>query len=317
MMYFSIALINPKDGSFTLDTMTSLVKNTMKSILPIEFIDYSTFKKHTESKPTPLYIMEKKNIDRMEEVMDIKMMKDVYKSTGIKLGSYCASIDQAVDPRFMILDVHLVNIENVGKRFLVRLAHSKILPVSTYLIMNKFAATMPANQFIIDVFVVAPEKNCDIESYAHWENGRLQEHGVTRVNSGIIGKYTKTKMISINDILGTMDNNIDVLMAQYDLAEYEDMLAAYKSSKDFMEKAKLTESREYRETIGQVKDTERRVADCRQAVTKEPNVVSSYIRIYNPRELEKYQIREVNFTDQVQRDFWGNLGSGDQNAKKE
>lgn len=302
-MYFQVLTVNTKDIKLTLDKMNEIVRKIVSDVLPATYIDYATFKKSTESKPIPLYIMDRKNEERNAMIVDVSSMKKSFVSKA-KVGDYTAPLDQSFNPRFMILDTHDINDVDGKESFAIRIMMNANLPISHSMLLDAAAKRVSAQGLIATVFVVGQELNAKIEYVGRWENSRRVLGDMKPNGSGLIGKYTAEARISVNKMLSMMDNNIDKLMAPRDLVELEALLAAHVSSKEFMDNNGLSDTPEYHETTAQIKEVKEDVAKCHNLTKDDPKVISNYIKIYDPRQLEKYKVRELNLNSGMQSEVW-------------
>ena len=302
-MHFSALTINTKGKETSLEDMSKNVQGAVSAAIPVSYIDYATFKKSTESKPIPLYIMENKNNVRANMMRDVDTMKNAFRAKA-KFVDYTAPIDQSFNPRYMVLDVHDIHTDDSNEQFAIRIMMSKRVPISHALLLDHIAASLSTTDVITTVFVVGAEANVSIEYVSRWGNGQLIHKDMGPEGSKIIGKYTNSSNISINKILSIMDDNIDRLMSPKDLVELEAMMRAFQKSREFMEGNRLNETPEYYESVGQIKDTENQIRDCQALLKENPNVISSYIRVYDPRELAKFKVRDINTGQGAQHKEW-------------
>jgi hypothetical protein len=294
-MLFSILTINTKKSGASHEEVNKYIKKCIEEVIPIKYTDYGTFKSATESAPVPLYIMDIKNKDKSNNFSSIEDVKENVKPTELAL-SYTSPTSNS-NPRYMVLDLHKISHEQTGNDYALRLEINDKLPISKLSLMSAIAAKI-SREYIVTVFTICKELNGNIECVIRYENTNPVYSAVTREGTGIIGKYTKDNNMSINKILATMDDNIEVLMAPRDLEEYESMLTAFKSSLEYMgADDSLKDSPEYHETKQEVANVVAQVEKVQKLVVKEPQVISSYIRVYDPTKLAEFQMRKIQFKD--------------------
>lgn len=304
MNQFSVIAINPKD-QVSHDVMNDVVKLCVSKVLPVSYVDYDVFRKGTSEKSVPLFIMTPRNDNRVEQKNEFGSLKGKFNPV-LMAGNYSAPMTNPSNPRYGILDVHSVSVENKGIRFMIRISMNKIIPLSYYKINSEIARLLSMQMSCI-LFNLGDEANCTIEAVDVWNSGHNDYHCLTRAGTGLIGKYTTQNKISINEMLRQMDDNIEKLMASKDLVEYEEMQEIYYKSLEFLEKQGMIESKEYYSTKKQININEMNIQKARKLVTEEPNVTSTYFRIYNPRDLERFKKTEVTLKAGEDVSIWGNL----------
>lgn len=303
MSLFSIMTINPKTDNVTKESLTEEVKKVFETLLPVSYIDYPTFKRGTETSPVSLYIMNKQDKEEMAAAaQDINALKRTFNS-GFKVGSYTTGMSKAFDPRYMVLDVHDISELGYKEVYAIRLLMSEKIPVSHYSILRD-ACNLLSQKYITTLFSVGKESNIKIEAVERYDFGRVTAGAVTRAGSGILGIHTKQWGISINDILKTLDNNIEVMMAPRDLQDLETILHDHLESKKYIQTLPdSAESREMKQVDRDINQVMSELHRIKKFLKEEPKVISSYLRVYDPVKLQKYKVTDVKL-HQNNKEVW-------------
>jgi hypothetical protein len=300
---FSLITLNVKTPNITKEYINDTIQKIVKELLPITYIDYSTFRAGTESNPVSLYIMDKKKDSSVADIKDVQDMKKTFYGKK-SAGKYTAGFDKNFDPRFMVFDVHDISELEYKDKFAFRLLLSEKIPVSQYTILATLAKRL-STEFVSTVFSISQEKNGVIECVTKYDNNNIIHNSISKDGSGVIGNYTKANNISINKILAVLDKNIDILMAPNEIQEYESVLADYKNSYKYLQTLdEEVNSKESLKMRNDIRDIEDILNTLMSHIKETPKVISNYMRVFDPSKLEVFKINEVKFNTN-QKEFWG------------
>lgn len=297
-MKFAIIAINPKDVKITKESLSKETLKLIEAAYPITQIDYSTFKNGTESNPISLYIMQNNSSKSADNMTSLNEFRDAFK-TGIKIGSYKMGAKSRFDFRYLILDTHDITELGYKYKFALRININEKAPLSQYSLLNDIAAKL-SEKYIASSIIVGNEANCEIEGVTSYEYGKKIYSTLTRNGSGAIGQFTAVNKISINTILGKLDENIEVLMAPKDLVEFEEMLKEFEASKKYIQT--LSDSVQTRELVkinNDISDITVELDRIKKNLLKEPKVATYYLKIYDMNILEKFKLSNIKFKEET------------------
>jgi hypothetical protein len=246
--------------------------------------------------------MERKNEELYKKIEEVEALKTTFRPK-LKLGNYSAPLTNDFNPRYGIIDIHKIHINEDQERYAIRIMLHKQIPVSMYLLLSSICQVLSIAT-TIELISVDKEKNCILEVVEKWTSGHIESKSEHPIGRGIIGKYMKENYMSINEILYQMDTNIEVLMAPKDMIELEDMYHLYLSSKEFMEQNGMDNAKEYADALSLVKSCEFDIERTKSLINKPINVNSIYFKIYDPSQLEKFKLREIQITER-KTEIWG------------
>jgi hypothetical protein len=289
--------IDTKDLCPNISMLRNKMIPVLNSVLLAKEIDYVTFKKNTESKPLPLYIMEntiKRDIQSLDSLSDLSKML-----TKHKMFNVVAANDQNINKRYGALDIHQV--PKTRGQYVIRLVLSQNVPVSYAKIFTDIIKDINI-PYIYEVMSIEKHINAVLEVYSKWENMRRTIHQIGLEEDKIIGKHTGNK---INSLVNSMDHNIDVQMAVHDMADLDAALCAFDASKKYMEENGLKDTLECREIYERIEETKDQIEDIKELLAEPDLMQSIYFRLTSPPHLSKYRIETVNIIKRGET--WGKV----------
>ncbi len=301
---FAVLYIKSNAGT-TLKQVGDMMVQTVKSFLKIREVNYSEFQTYTRSKPISRYIMLAKEEAR-KKIEDAKEML----SNGIKykldtnLGGFHAIktkekdvYDHAkmADPSYAIIDVHQIS----ATEFAIMLNRNPGIPIYNHLFLQKIAVKL-CKLFMTAVMAVDDYRGTYIEHLSYYVNGSAVKNVTVPAGAKLMSEFMRLTTIDINNILKTADMNIDILMAPYDLSDYNAILAKQLESKVFMEGMNAHKPNadpmihaDYLALLSELKITEENIGVINQRIRIDPPIDSRYIKFDNPPELEAFAKRPL------------------------
>jgi hypothetical protein len=305
---FTILYVKTKDPD-TLDNMSKLAVNTLKSVHTIREIQYNEFLTYTRSKPIPRYILLAKEEAR-QKIEEAKMQlsnnhkfeinQDLSKFHAIKTNEAdVVDLNNKADPAYAILDTHQVS----PTEFIIILNRNPGIPIFNFLLLRKLASRI-SKMYMTAVMSVDDFKNMFVEHLSYFSSGTITRDITVPLGHSLLTEFKNKTSIDINDLLIKIDKNIDILMAPNDLSDYNGIMAKLLESKAFLERtgakdpnSDVTIQDDYKDLLEEVRVTEENIQEVTTRIKIDPAIDSRYFKFENPKELETYLKRPLTSTE--------------------
>lgn len=306
---FTVLYVKTKSPS-KMEDISNLAFSTLKSVHNLREVQYNEFQSYTRSKPIPRYILfakeeARQKIEKSKEMLS-KGIK--YKFEDTLEGTFQA-IETAerdtiehytfADPAYAILDTHQIS----PTEFIILLNRNPFIPIFNFLVMRKIASRI-SKVYTTCVMAVDDFKNINIEHLSYFENGTITKDLTVPYGHDLMGEFQKQTQIDIIDLLRKIDENVDVLMAPYDLSDYNAIMGKLLESKAFMERTGANGpntdemmQQDYKDLIDEINTNNINIQTVTARIMIDPLIHSRYFKFEAPKELEVYMKRAINNTE--------------------